>query len=100
MPFNRVVVANGSMSELLNIEEGTELSFTEMQARLYDRIYRLGLVYTEEGDRAHRRRARDRRAEKARKKKAREQRATTQRELRAAARRDRRRAARLRSVSR
>jgi len=60
-PFNRVVVPPANLASFLRTEEGEELTFTELQSLLYDRLYRTGAVRLLNGDRAHRRRARDRR---------------------------------------
>lgn len=59
-PFNRLVVPTADLASFLRVEEGSELTFTELQSRLYDRLYRSGSVRMTDGTRAHRRRARDR----------------------------------------
>lgn len=77
MAFNRVVLpsaagqAGRKFAEFLGIEEGDELDLTDMQAILYDRLYRLGAVRNLDGSRAHRRRARERQADKRRRAEAR-----------------------------
>lgn len=77
MAFNRVVLpsaagqAGRKFAEFLGIEEGDELDLIDMQAILYDRLYRLGAVRNLDGSRAHRRRARERQADKRRRAEAR-----------------------------
>lgn len=72
MAFNKVVVTSAAgqagrkFAEFLGVEEGDELDLTDMQAILYDRLYRLGAVRNLDGTRAHRRRARERQADKRR----------------------------------
>lgn len=67
MAFNRVVVPSEGgvpgkrFAEFLNIDEDSELTLTEMTSRIYDRLYRLGMMRHVDGSRAHRRRARARR---------------------------------------
>jgi len=70
--FNRVVVPPLALAEFLLIDEGDELTLTEMQSLLYDRLYRLGAVRNVDGTRAYRKRRRDREAAKRRRKRARE----------------------------
>jgi len=59
-PFNRVVVPTADLAAFLKTDE--ELTFTELQSLLYDRLYRSGAVRHLDGSRAHRKRARDRQA--------------------------------------
>lgn len=72
MSFNRTVVPSEGgnfgqlFAEFLRIDEDSELSLTEMQKLLYDRLYRLGMVRHLDGRRATRRRSRDRNASKRR----------------------------------
>jgi hypothetical protein len=61
-PFNRVVVPTADLAAFLKTEENEELTFTELQSLLYDRLYRSGSVRHLDGSRAHRKRARDRQA--------------------------------------
>jgi hypothetical protein len=61
-PFNRVVVPPASLATFLKTEEDQELTFTELQSLLYDRLYRSGAVRKLDGTRARRKRARDRQA--------------------------------------
>lgn len=59
-PFNRVIVPPADLASFLKTDE--ELTFTELQSLLYDRLYRSGSVRHLDGSRARRRRARDRQA--------------------------------------
>lgn len=61
-PFNRIVIATAELAAFLRTNENEELTFTELQSILYDRLYRSGAVRHLDGTRAHRRRARDRQA--------------------------------------
>jgi len=70
--FNRVVVPPPALAEFLLVDEEDELTLTEMQSLLYDRLYRLGAVRNIDGTRAYRKRRRDREAAKRRRKRARE----------------------------
>ena len=71
--FNRRVepLKGGSsgrkFAEFLRLE-GEALTFTEMQSRIYDRLYRLGMVRNVDGTRATRKRKRARERAKARRK--------------------------------
>lgn len=61
MPFNRIVVPPTDLAAFLRVEDRSELSFTQLQSILYDRLYRSGSVRHLDGSRARRRRARNRR---------------------------------------
>jgi len=61
MPFNRIVVPPTDLASFLRVEDRSELSFTQLQSILYDRLYRSGSVRHLDGSRARRRRARNRR---------------------------------------
>lgn len=64
MAFNRVIVpSEGGQSgklfaEFLRVEEDAEITMTELQSYLYDRLYRLGMVRHLDGTRALRSRRR------------------------------------------
>jgi hypothetical protein len=72
IPFNRIVVpSEGGVSgkrfaEFLNIDPDSELSLSEMQSYLYDRLFRLGMIRHVDGDRAYRKRKSSREAAKRR----------------------------------
>lgn len=72
MAFNRVVVPSEGgesgklFAEFLRIDADTELSLTEMQSYLYDRLFRLGMVRHMDGTRALRQRRRNRETTKQR----------------------------------
>ena len=63
--FNRRVVplkggsSGKKFAEFLRLGD-EELTFTEMQSKIYDRLYRLGMVRNVDGSRATRKRKRDR----------------------------------------
>lgn len=59
--FNRMIVPPVQLAEFLRVGDGESISLTQLQSKLYDRLYRLGAVRHLDGTRAHRRRARARR---------------------------------------
>ena len=69
--FNRRVVpleggsSGRKFAEFLRLGDEA-LTFTEMQSKIYDRLYRLGMVRNVDGSRATRKRKRDRDRGKAR----------------------------------
>jgi len=76
MAFNRILVPSAAgapgrqFAEFLGIDEDEELELTEMQSKLFDRLYRTGAIRHLDGSRANRRRARERDSEKRRRSKA------------------------------
>ena len=74
--FNRKVVpleggsSGRKFAEFLRLGD-EELTFTEMQSKIYDRLYRLGMVRNVDGSRATRKRKRARERAKARRKRVR-----------------------------
>jgi hypothetical protein len=95
MAFNRVVVPSAGghlgqkLAEFLGVDAEDELDLTEMQSKLYERLYRSGAVRHLDGTRATRRRASSRAAEKRRKARAKELRRARAQTRRAATRRTR-----------
>lgn len=72
MAFNRVIVPSEGgesgklLAEFLRVEADREITLTELQSYLYDRLYRLGMVRHLDGTRALRQRRRTRETTKQR----------------------------------
>jgi hypothetical protein len=64
--FNRVVVPPPQLAEFLKVGDNEEMTLTQLQSRLYDRLYRTGAVRHLDGTRATRKRRRDRESAKRR----------------------------------
>mgnify|MGYP001614800364 CR=1 FL=1 len=64
MAFNRIIVPSDGgqsgklLADFLRVEEDAQISMTELQSYLYDRLYRLGMVRHLDGTRALRSRRR------------------------------------------